>query len=109
DQYIIDQLAGDAPSVQLPFEPVVPVEVELQPKRAVGRYPQVAQPQLRVDEVEVVVQAHRAVGLKIGPATRLVMPRLVRAARLQGREDVHQARMLATLQQDAPDPILFAE
>jgi hypothetical protein len=49
---------------QLTRQPAVAVEVDLQAKRRPGRHAHVAQAELRVDEVEVVVQALAAVGLE---------------------------------------------
>jgi hypothetical protein len=52
---VIEQPIANASLVELARQPVVPVEVELQPERAPGGYAQIAQPKLLIDEVVVVV------------------------------------------------------
>jgi hypothetical protein len=106
---VVGGLEGDAGLRQLPRQPAVAVEVDLQAKRRPGRHPHVAQAELRVDEVEVVVQALAADRLEEGLAARLVMPGTIGGAGLHGGEDVHQPRVIAALGEDLLDPILLAE
>ena len=47
------------------------VAVELEAKRTPGRHPHVAEPQIVVDEIEIVVQALAVVIAKVGPAALL--------------------------------------
>jgi len=88
---VVDELVAEASLVQGSRESMVSVEVELQTKRAPGGHAQVAQPVLRVDEVEVVVDALARVRLQEGLVRVLVMPRLVRLARLHRAQDAYQA------------------
>jgi hypothetical protein len=78
-------------------QPAMAIAVELQAERRPGRDPQVDQPQLAIHEVEIVVQALAAIGSQIRLVGRLVVPRLVGAARLHRRDDVDQARVIARL------------
>src|SRR5271165_3136803 len=82
------------------------VAVELQAKRAPRRYPQIDQAAVGVHEVEIIVQAFAAVWPDERLAGRLVMPGPVAVAGLHGRDDVHQAGVIATLRQH-PRDILF--
>lgn len=67
------------------------------------------QPELGVDEVEVVVQAAAAVGLDERLVRALVVPRLERRAALHGAEDVDEPGLRAPLGDDLLDPVLLAE
>src|SRR5580692_1818908 len=42
--------------VQLPRQPVVAIAIKLQPERAPGGHPHIAEPQFFIDEVEIVMQ-----------------------------------------------------
>jgi hypothetical protein len=52
---IVHQSIADPAPLELPRQPVVSIAVELQPERTPGWYAHIAQPQLWVDEVEVVM------------------------------------------------------
>jgi hypothetical protein len=54
---VVEHFEIDAGVAQLPCQPAMTVEVDLQAKRRPSRHAYVAQPELLVDEVEVVVQA----------------------------------------------------
>jgi hypothetical protein len=109
DKGVVDQAETDAGFAQLDRQAVVVVEVELKPERRPSRYPQVAQAQLLINEIEVVVQALRISGLEVGHARLLVVPGLERRTRLHGREDVDQTRVVAPFAEDLLDPLLFTE
>ena len=79
---IVDQPEVDLAPAQQAGQPIVPVEVDLQTARQPCRYSHVAQPQLFVDEIEIVVQALAVVRQQVGLAGVLVVPRLVGRARL---------------------------
>ena len=100
---------ADARPVQLPRQGVMAVEVELQAEGRPRRDPQVAQAELRVEEVEVVVQALGLGGLEEGPARRLVVPRPERGAGFHRREDVDQPGMRPPLREDRLDAFLLAK
>lgn len=85
------------------------VEVELQPERSPRRNPQVAEAQVRVDEVEVVMEALGLSSLQVRAVRLLVVPGPERHAGLHGREDVNESRMVSTLGQDLLDPVLLSE
>jgi hypothetical protein len=106
---IVGGVERDAGLRQLSRQPAVAVEVDLQAKRCPGRHPHVAQAELRVDEVEVVVQALAADRLEEGLAARLVVPGTVGGAGLHGGEDVHQPWVIAALGEDLLDPVLLAK
>jgi hypothetical protein len=71
--------------------------------------PHVAQPQVFIHEVEIVVQAFAVVVAKKSPPAVLVVPGLVGSARLQGRENPHQSRVGSPLFQDSFDLVFLAE
>jgi len=94
---------------QLRSQPVMAVEVNLQPERAPGGNTDIAQTQVGVDEIKVVMQALAVVGPQQGLPTFLVVPRLVGGTRFHGREDANQAGVMASLREDFLHPIFFAE
>jgi hypothetical protein len=106
---VVGALEGDAGPRQLPRQPAMAIEIDLQAKRRPGRDPHVAQAELLVDEVEVVVQALARDRLEQRLAARLVVPRAVGGTCLHGGEDVHQAGVIAALREDLSNPILLAE
>jgi hypothetical protein len=87
----------------------VAVEVKLQPKRTPGGHAQITQPEFFVDEVEVIMQALAAVGFEKRTVRLLVVPGLVRAATLHGREHVHQTGMVSPFGEDFLDAVFLAE
>ena len=108
-QRIVDQLEVDLALVQHAGQPTMPVEVDLQPARQPGRHPHVAQPQVFVNEIEVVVQALAVVWKQVRLASVLVVPRLVGRARLHRRQDAYQPWLFAPLGQDLLDTIFLAD
>ena len=106
---VVGAVERDAGRRQLSRQPTVAVEVHLQAKRRPGRHPHITQAELRIDEVEVVVQALAADRFEEGLAARLVVPGTIGGAGLHGGEDVHQPGMIAALGEDLLDPILLAE
>ena len=109
DEGVVEHLEGNIGLEQLAGQPGVTIEVDLQPERCPGRNTHVAQAELLVDEVEVVMQALPGGGPEEGAMGGLVVPRLIRRARLHGREDVDQPRMVSALGEDLLDPRLLAE
>ncbi len=106
---VVEQLVADASLVELARQPVVTVEVELQSEWAPGRHAQVAQAELLIDEVEVVVQALATGGLQEGLLTLLVVPRLLAGASLHRGQDVDQTGMVPTLAEDILNPGFLSE
>ncbi|MPZ36401.1 MAG: hypothetical protein GEV13_36555 [Rhodospirillales bacterium] len=93
---VVGRGEADAVRRQAARQPAMAIAVELQAKRRPGRDPQINQPELAIHEVEIVVQALAAIGPQVRLVGRLVVPRLVRVARLHRRDDVDQARVIAT-------------
>ena len=106
---VVGGVEADAGLRQLLCQPAVAVEVDLQAKRRPGRHPQVAQAELRVDEVEVVVQTPAGDRLEEILTARLVVPGAIGGAGFHGREDVHQSGVMAALGEDRLHPILLTE
>ena len=75
DEGVVEEGEVDPPFLEAAGQPVVPVEVELQPEGRPGRHAQVAQPEVLVDEVEVVVQTLSLARLQESPVRLLVVPR----------------------------------
>src|SRR5262245_4124991 len=84
------------------------IAVGLDRERAPGGYAQVDEAQHLIDEVAVVMQAFAGIGAHKSAMRALVVPRLVATARLHGREDVHQARMIAPLLHPLGNYVLLA-
>src|SRR5882762_10779931 len=82
---------ADAFCCQSTRQPAVTVAVELQAERRPCRHPQIGQAKLGIDEIEIVVETLAAVRPHEGLVRLLVVPRLVSAARLHRRDDMHQA------------------
>ena len=78
DEGIVRQLVGDVLPAEFGGQPVMPVEIDLQPAGQPSRDPHVAQPQLFIDEIEVVVQALAIVRPQEGFAGGLVRARVCR-------------------------------
>jgi len=76
---------------------MVSIKIELQPEGSPGRHPQIAQPQIFKDEVEVVVDALGFRPSEKRPAGLLVMPGFERRTGFQGGEDRDQPGMVPTL------------
>ena len=87
----------------------VAVAVELQAERRPGRHAQVAQAELLVDEVEVVVQALALIGAQEDVAVALVQPGLVARAGLHRRDHMHQPRRVAAHGQHARHQVFLAD
>jgi len=106
---VVEHVEGNARLAQLAGQPGVAVEVDLQPERCPGRNADVTEPDLLIDEVEVVVQAFAGGGFEKGAMGGLVVPRSVRRTGLHGRENVHQPGVIAALGEDLLDARLLAE
>ena len=106
---VVEHSVVDAFLVEFGRQLVMTIEIELQAKRCPGGYPQITQPQRRVDEVEVVMQTLATVIFEKCFVSSLVVPGLVAGAWLHRREDMHQAGMVAPLSQDFFDALLLAE
>ena len=76
-------------------------------QQLLGAIPHVAQPQVFVDEIEVVVQAFVVVRQQIRLASVFVVPRFVGRAGLHRRQDANQPRMIAAFGQYLLDPIFL--
>src|SRR5215813_1715002 len=85
------------------------IAIYLEPERTPSRYSHVAQPQILVDEIHVVVQAFTIVWLQVCLVRLLVMPRLVATTGLHRGQNAHQSRLFSTLVQHLFDPFLLAE
>jgi hypothetical protein len=85
------------------------VAIELQAERAPSRHPQIDQAQLRVDEVEVIMQAFAAVRPQEGAMRAFVVPGLVAVTGFHRRDEMHQAGMVATDGKDLGDDVLLTD
>ena len=109
EEGVVGHPVVDANTLELAFEPVVPIEVDLQTKRCPRGHAHVAQSELLVDEVEVKVQALALGRFEKGSMFALVMPGPEARTTLHRREDMHQPRMVATLGQNLLDACLLAK
>lgn len=106
---VIDELKVDPLPLQPGGQPVVAVHAELQAERGPGGHAQMAESELRVDEIEVVVQTPAAVGLQEGLAGGFVVPRFERGAALHRAEDVHESGLASPFGEDLLDAVLLAK
>ena len=106
---VVSHSIVDAQLAQLACQPVMAVEVDLQPARQPRRHTHMAQPQILVHEVEVVMQALAVIRYQIRLAGLLVVPRLVGRAGLHGRENADQPRLLTPAGQNLFHPVFLPE
>ncbi len=109
DEGIVQKTVGELLAPKETCQQMMSVKIELQPEGSPGRHPQITQPQIFKDEVEIVVDALGFRASEKGLARLLVMPRLERRTGLQGGEDMDQSRMIATILDDLLDAILLTE
>jgi hypothetical protein len=109
DKRILQEFVGETFPLEKACQVMVTIKIELQPEGSPGRYPQIAQPQIFQDEVEIVVDAF---GLR-APEKRLarlfIMPGFKRGTGFHGREDMDQPRMIPTLGDDLLETSFFTE
>ncbi len=105
---VVQDPVGDVLCSHLRGQQVVTVEVELEAEGTPCGDAQIAEAKLRIDEVEIVVDAFSGVGAQKCPARLLVVPRLVGGACLHRREDVNEARVTAALCENLLNPALLA-
>jgi len=106
---VVDEAVGDAGLIEPACEHVVAVEVDLQAEGAPRGHADVAKAELRVDEVEVVVEATAGPELEERLVGVLVVPGPVRRAGLHRREDVDQARVVTATIEHLLDEALLAD
>ena len=109
DEGVVEPLVAYFVLVQLSRQFIVTVEVELQPERRPSGHPQIAQSQIRQNEVEVVMQALARGALEKGVMRFLVVPRFIGPAWLHRREDRHQAGMITAFAENGLDAFLLAK
>jgi hypothetical protein len=106
---IFQKTVGETFPVEKAGQGMVAVKIELQPEGSPSRHPQIAQPQICENEVEIVVDTLGFRASEKRPARLLVMPGLERTTGLQGGEDMDQSRMVATLLDDFLDAPFLTE
>lgn len=95
--------------VELPCQDVVAITVELKTERCPRRHPQIAQPQVRVNKVKIIVQTFTGGWFEKCLVRLFVMPRLEGVTWFHRRENMDQARMAAPLADDALDTVFLAK
>jgi hypothetical protein len=88
---------------------VMAVEIDLKTKRRPGWNAKIAQSQLGVDEIEVIMQAFPVVKLEKGFVGVLVMPGRKAGAGFHGRKDVDQTGMVSSLGQNLLNPLFLSK
>ena len=78
DKGVVEEPILDTLFAQLTGQPVVAVELDLQPAGQPGRYAHVTQAQFLADEIEIVMKALAIIGNQIRLAGLLVVPGLIR-------------------------------
>jgi len=106
---IVEHFESQVLFAELQGQKVMPVTIELQPKRRPGWHTQITQTQGSVNEVEVVMKALAAIGFQKGSPGLLVMPGLVAVAGFHGREDMHQSGMRTPLLDNLVNAVFFSE
>ncbi len=106
---IVGHFKGNTGSGQLSGQPIMAIEVDLEAKRRPCGHADIAQTELLIDEVEVVMQALAGGGLEVGLSAGFVVPGTVGRTGLHGREHMHQAGVLTPLGEDLLDPRLLTK
>ena len=109
DKGILQKTVGETLPLEKAGQVMVPVKIELQPEGSPGRHPQIAQPQIFKNEVEIVVDALGFRASEKRLARLFVMPGFERRTGLQGGEDMDQSRMIPTLGDDLLDAFFLTE
>jgi hypothetical protein len=97
---ILQKTVGEILLAEKTGQLMVPVKIELQPKGSPGRDPQIAQPQIFKNDVEVVMDALRFGTSEKRSAGLFVMPGFERRTGFQGGENMDQPRLISTLGHD---------
>ena len=106
---VVEQLKTNTFFIELGRQLVMAVAVELQPERSPCGHSQIAQSQLRRNEVEVIMQTPAGDRLEMSFVGFLVMPRFITSTRFHRREYMHQPWMRAALFYNLLDTLFFAE
>jgi hypothetical protein len=106
---IVSHSIVDAQFAQLACQPVMSVEADLQPARQPRGHTHMAQAQILVHEVEIVMQTLAVIWYQKCLAGLLVVPWLVGRARLHGGENADQPCLLAPAGQNLFCPVFFSE
>jgi len=106
---VVSEGEADPSGGELAGQPAMSVAIELEAKRAPSRHAQIDQPQLGVDEVEVIMQALAAVRPQEGAMRALVVPGLVAVTGFHRRDDMDEAGMIATDGKHLGDNVLLAD
>lgn len=109
DKGILQKTVGEILLADKTGQLVVPVKIELEPKGSPGRDPQIAQPQIFKDKVEVVMDAFRFGPSEKRSAGLFVMPGFERRTGFQGGENMDQPRLISTLGHDLFNPFFLPE
>ena len=99
----------DAFRSKLGRQPVVAIAVELQPEWRPRRHTQIAQAEVLVDEIEIVVEALAVFVLQCSLVGRLVVPRVKRCTWLHCGKDMHETGRVFTPPQYVLDPVFLTE
>jgi hypothetical protein len=106
---VVEQLKTNTFSIQLRRQLAMAVMAELQPEWDPCGHSQIAQSQLRRDEVEVTMQTPAGDRLEIGFVCFLVMPRLITSTRFHRREYIRQSWTRTSLFDNPLNTVFFAE
>ena len=106
---VLDLGEGNAGLGHATRQPVVPVAVELKAEGRPGGHAQIAESQVRIDEVKIVVDTASGIVAEKGAMGEFVMPGLEGVAGLHGREDMHQSGMFTAFGQNLGDAVFLAE
>jgi len=109
DEGVIGHPEGDICRHQLPGQPGVAVEIDLQAERCPGWDPHIAQAEGLIDNIEVVVQAFAGGELERGMVGAFVVPGLEGRTGHRGGKNMDQLRMVTACGKDLLDPILLAK
>src|SRR3990172_8304803 len=106
---IIQHFISNAALLQLICQPVVSVEIELQPKGTPSWNTQIAQPQLIIYKVKILGHTFAAVWFQIRIACYFIVPRTIRRTPLHRSKDMYQTGLITALLQNLLDTVFFAK
>jgi hypothetical protein len=106
---VFDLLKFDVFLRKLNGQEIMCVAIELQSKGRPGGHAQIAESEIFVDEIKVVVETAAGIIFKEGLVGCLIMPGLEGCTCFHGRKDVDQTRMRPPLFENLFDTIFFAK
>jgi hypothetical protein len=109
NESVFNLFVRNALLIKLAREPVVPVEIELKAEGCPSGDAKITEAELFVDEVDVIMKASAGVIFEKGGVGLLVVPGFEGCAGFHGREDMNDARLVASFRDDFLDALVLSK